>query len=85
VGKQNCTGFSTQGIRRIIFEIQQGIQQKFGGKSRLVVLIRPSASASYMNIVDILDEMTILDVKKYALMDEADKKTETAPMLHDPC
>ncbi len=31
------------------------------------VVIKPSGTADYGNIVDILDEMTIADVKKYAL------------------
>jgi biopolymer transport protein ExbD len=85
VGKQNCTDFSTEGVRRIIYEMQQRVEQKFGDKAQLVVLIRPTESACYMNIVDILDEMIILDVKKYALMDEEDKQTVPTSMLQDPC
>jgi len=32
------------------------------------VIIKPSKSAHYGDIVDILDEMTISDVKRYALV-----------------
>lgn len=35
----------------------------------LVVVIKPNAEATYKNTVDILDEMTINDVKRFAMVD----------------
>ena len=41
--------------------------KKFGGN--LFVIIKPSAESSYKNTVDILDEMTICNIKRYAMVD----------------
>jgi hypothetical protein len=40
-----------------------------------VVVIKPSENATYKNTVDILDEMAISDIKRYAMVDlfEAEK------------
>lgn len=35
----------------------------------LVVIIKPSEEATYKNTVDILDEMTINEIKRYAMVD----------------
>jgi biopolymer transport protein ExbD len=48
----------------------------------LVVVIKPDAEATYKNTIDILDEMAISDIKRYAMVDLFDiekeliKKTE---------
>lgn len=42
----------------------------------LVVIIKPSADATYKNTVDILDEMTINDVKTYAMIKILDQELE---------
>jgi len=38
----------------------------------LVVIIKPSIDATYKNTVDILDEMTINEIKRYAMVDISD-------------
>lgn len=45
-------------------------------KDSLFILIKPDKKASYKNTVDILDEMTINNIKNYAMidMDEDEKK-----------
>lgn len=64
------------------------IWEKNGGDQKscldkdLVIVIKPGAEATYKNTVDILDEMTISDIKRYAMVDlfpievELIKKTE---------
>jgi hypothetical protein len=49
-----------------------------------VVVLKPSQDATYMNTVNILDEMTIDEVKRFAMVDispleyQLIQKTETA-------
>jgi hypothetical protein len=47
-----------------------------GGGKEMMILINPSADASYKNVVSVLDEMLINKVGRYAIVDitEADKK-----------
>lgn len=56
------TDFSQDGIRKILLE-QNAIVKD------LTVMIKPTDKANYKNMVDILDEMNICNVKRYALVD----------------
>ena len=72
------------------FDPNKGIRQVIINKKRntppedLVIVIKPNDEATYKNTVDMLDEMTINDVKRFALVDispvenELIKKTETS-------
>lgn len=40
----------------------------------LVVIIKPSEDATYKNTVDILDEMTINEIKRYAMVDISEQE-----------
>lgn len=57
-----ATNFSADGIRKVLLEKNQTIKD-------MVVLIKPTDQANYKNVVDILDEMNISDIKRYALVD----------------
>ena len=52
-------------------EIRQTIinKKKATSPEDFVVVIKPGPEATYKNTVDILDEMTINDVKRYAMVD----------------
>lgn len=60
--KIEVTDFSANGIRKVL-------QQKKNEIPKLVVLIKPSDKSKYKNMVDILDEMNISVVQRYAMVD----------------
>ena len=45
-------------------------------KNELVVLIKPTKEASYKNTVDVLDEMTINGVTRYAIVKPGNSDTQ---------
>jgi biopolymer transport protein ExbD len=57
-----------KGIRKIIGEKQLQLDRLPGGRKELVVLIKPGKESSYKNVVDILDEMAICGVSRFALI-----------------
>lgn len=60
----NFKSTNFQGIRDIIIN-----KKKSTNPEDFVVVIKPTPEATYKNTVDILDEMTINEVKRYALVD----------------
>lgn len=54
--------FSKDGIRKVLLEHNAAIKD-------MTVLIKPSDESRYKNVVDILDEMNITNIKRYALVD----------------
>jgi biopolymer transport protein ExbD len=51
-------------------------QVKAAEKEGLIVLIKPDSTARYKNLVDILDEMLICNVGRYAIVDLTDSEKE---------
>jgi biopolymer transport protein ExbD len=65
----NYTSFATRnGVGDVIRAKRKHVMEIFG-KNELMVLIKADASANYKNIVDIMDEMLINDVDRYAVVD----------------
>jgi biopolymer transport protein ExbD len=60
--KLQATNF--KGIRDEIIKKKQSTNPE-----DLVIIIKPSEEATYKNTVDILDEMTISEIKRYAMVD----------------
>jgi biopolymer transport protein ExbD len=60
--KVELTNFSKDGVRKILAEQNANVKG-------LVVLIKPSDKSKYKNVVDILDEMTISNMSRYALVE----------------
>lgn len=58
------------GIRKILEDNETKINAIFGNKEQsMFVFIKPMDEANYKNVVDILDEMKVVDITKYALME----------------
>ncbi|MFM2207206.1 MAG: hypothetical protein RL213_1181 [Bacteroidota bacterium] len=49
---------------------------KAGEKKSLIVLIKPDEKSRYNNLVDILDEMLVCNVARYAIVDLSDAEKE---------
>lgn len=60
--------YSPNGVRRIIQQRQREVQAKYSDKDQLFVMIKPLPASKLKNTVDVLDEMTINGVKRYALL-----------------
>ncbi|MDV3308050.1 MAG: biopolymer transporter ExbD [Cyclobacteriaceae bacterium] len=58
----DVTDYSKDGVRKLLAKTNSEVPG-------LVVLIKPSNESRYNNLVDILDEMTISNVSRYALVD----------------
>jgi len=56
------TNYTADGIRKVLLEKNATITD-------MVVLIKPADKSIYKNVVDILDEMNISNIKRYALVD----------------
>jgi biopolymer transport protein ExbD len=56
------TNYTADGIRKVLLDKNSSIQD-------MVVLIKATDAAVYKNVVDILDEMNISNIKRYALID----------------
>ncbi len=59
---QKETNFSAKGIRTLL-------ANSIKNNPKLYVLIKPTDKAKYHNLVDIFDEMEVLDIGRYALVD----------------
>lgn len=63
--------FGKEGIRKELISKSKTVLAKYNNdpKKGLIVIIKPSKKSTYKNMVDILDEMAICDVKTYAIVD----------------
>lgn len=61
--------YAQNSVRTHLIDKRNRILQKLGTDSNYVVLIEPTTKTSYKEVIDVLDEMKILDISKYVLLD----------------
>ena len=66
------TNYSKDGIRKILLERRTVVPE-------IMVLIKPMDEAKYENVVDVLDEITITGITRYAIMDLTDDDKTILP------
>ena len=70
------TGYSADGIRKVLVEKKHAVQLARGRADAFILIIKPSDESNFKNFVDMVDEVTINNIKRY-YMDElsnADKQ-----------
>jgi biopolymer transport protein ExbD len=72
--EMDSVDYSATGLRKIIKRRQKEVMEMFGAdkKDELFVMIKPLPGSNLKNTVDVLDEMTINDVKRYAILEPND-------------
>jgi biopolymer transport protein ExbD len=63
--------YGKDGIRKELLSRKEAVLQYTGSKDKgMIVIIKPSKKSNYRNLVDILDEMAIVNVPTYAIVNE---------------
>ena len=70
------TGFSPKEIRTVLMQKKADVEKKRGSGDQLVIIIKPSTASNFKNFVDMTDEITICQIKRYYIdeLKDADKK-----------
>lgn len=62
--------YGKDGIRKELLKRKESVIKYTGNKDKgLIVIIKPGKKSNYKNLVDMLDEMAIVDVPTYAIVD----------------
>jgi biopolymer transport protein ExbD len=65
--------YGRNGIRKALIENSKKVIATTGDPSKgLIVLIKPSEQSNYRNFVDILDEMKVSNIERYAIVEISD-------------
>ena len=80
------TNYSANGLRKILidFDKQVRAEQQAAGKKEIngpVVLIKALDESEYGHMVDVLDEMKIADIKRYAIVDIRPEEKDMIPPM----
>jgi hypothetical protein len=66
--------YGKEGIRKELLSRRKSVLEYSAAKGKpkngIIVIIKPSKKSTYKNLVDILDEMAIVEVPTYAIVNE---------------
>jgi biopolymer transport protein ExbD len=69
------TGFAPEQIRAVLMQKKNNVERIRGKADQFILIIKASAASNFKNFVDITDEVTICQIKKYYVdeLNTADK------------
>lgn len=89
MANMDSTNFDSDGLREVILQKKEKVAAQFGLQtytdpktgelrqgSQVNVIIKPATDSRYKNLVDVLDEMAICQVRYYCVMDASAAETE---------
>ncbi len=59
------TGYAPAEIRKVLMDKMYKVEKMRGKKESFILIIKPTAASSFKNFVDITDEATICNIKRY--------------------
>jgi biopolymer transport protein ExbD len=63
--------YGKEGLREVLLAQKKAVLEYTGTKDKgMIVIIKPSKKSKYKNLVDVLDEMAIVGVPTYAIVNE---------------
>lgn len=62
--------YESKKIRQELLRKRNDMDMIYGDPGELFVIVRPDSSASYQNVIDVLDELEICQVSRYTLLDQ---------------
>lgn len=79
------TNYGSAGLRKVLMDMDEKVkgQQRASGKTPVgpVVLIKAIDEAEYGHVVDVLDEMKIASIGRYAIVDITPEEKEMIPPM----
>ncbi len=69
ISQIRTVGYGPSGVRYLFEQKKRAITSIFGTAKDMVVLIKPTPESSYKNLVEVLDEILIVDIKTHVLME----------------
>ncbi len=66
-------------IRQVILSLKRNLIKFNGDDEKLMVVIKPTSNCNLKNTVDVLDEMTLNNVRRYAMVDISKEETQQIP------